>query len=374
MNKRDATIQHLKTLAIIMVIDDHCGQKLGIMTSIFPYNSFYMPLFVFISGYLFKDVSFPQNIRRAFKRIMLPYVFVNVWGVLLSLILTHVGLHWNANINISTILNCLFLSPISTINGPAWYAIMYFWVFITYSIVNCGLGKIGRRGRSVASVAFIGVGILSLHLCRNGFLDYTPGNIMFDYRLLLMRTMFYLSFFHFGRVFHESIEEVLSSQPSRWWYVAAVCILINITLSIITGQGNIIFPATAGMRSFKSDWLPYLTSMSGIFFWFSFMKIYTAKIGQIRIVDFIADSTFIIMSFHLLFADMPGFVAYFDTLSGKEVPGFDVANFVNSAWYRWYDNKSLYTAFLCGLLGSLILSFVVKLIKEHTEKKRILSM
>ena len=37
-------------LAIIMVIDDHMSSRIGFLSSIFPYNSFYMPLFVFISG------------------------------------------------------------------------------------------------------------------------------------------------------------------------------------------------------------------------------------------------------------------------------------------------------------------------------------
>lgn len=34
-----------------MVIDDHMSTRIGILSSLFPYNSFYMPLFVFISGY-----------------------------------------------------------------------------------------------------------------------------------------------------------------------------------------------------------------------------------------------------------------------------------------------------------------------------------
>ena len=31
-----------------MVIDDHVGSRVGILSSIFPYDSFFMPMLVFI--------------------------------------------------------------------------------------------------------------------------------------------------------------------------------------------------------------------------------------------------------------------------------------------------------------------------------------
>ena len=49
--KRNFTFDLLYALAIIMVVDDHTGNQIGILSKIFPYDSFFMPLFVFISGY-----------------------------------------------------------------------------------------------------------------------------------------------------------------------------------------------------------------------------------------------------------------------------------------------------------------------------------
>ena len=48
---KNQTFQYLKAIAILMVIDDHMSTRIGILSSLFPYNSFYMPLFVFIFGY-----------------------------------------------------------------------------------------------------------------------------------------------------------------------------------------------------------------------------------------------------------------------------------------------------------------------------------
>ena len=59
MNKvkeRNQIFNYLYAMAIIMVIDDHIGSRIGIMSSIFPYNSFYMPLFV-----LYQDISIKKE-------------------------------------------------------------------------------------------------------------------------------------------------------------------------------------------------------------------------------------------------------------------------------------------------------------------------
>ena len=51
VKKRNMTFNCLQALLILMVIDDHVSSRIGLLTSIFPYDSFFMPFFVFISGY-----------------------------------------------------------------------------------------------------------------------------------------------------------------------------------------------------------------------------------------------------------------------------------------------------------------------------------
>ena len=38
-----------------MVVASHCDRALNLLNDIFPYTSFFMPMFMFISGYFFKD-------------------------------------------------------------------------------------------------------------------------------------------------------------------------------------------------------------------------------------------------------------------------------------------------------------------------------
>ena len=77
---RNQTFQYLEALAIIMVIDDHVGTRIGFLSSIFPYNSFYMPLLVFISGYFYHKKPIKKYLIHKTKKLFLPYMVWNIIG------------------------------------------------------------------------------------------------------------------------------------------------------------------------------------------------------------------------------------------------------------------------------------------------------
>ncbi len=70
-----------------MVIDDHAGTRIGFLSSFFPYNSFYIPLFVFISGYFYRKMPIADNIRHKAKRLLLPYLIWAAVGDLIAFVL-----------------------------------------------------------------------------------------------------------------------------------------------------------------------------------------------------------------------------------------------------------------------------------------------
>lgn len=76
--KRNQIFNYLYVLAIIMVIDDHTGGRIGILSNIFPYNSFYMPLFVFCSGYFYKKDKPFKNVLHKVRKILIPYIIWNI--------------------------------------------------------------------------------------------------------------------------------------------------------------------------------------------------------------------------------------------------------------------------------------------------------
>ena len=80
--KRIVYIDVMKGIAILSVLVGHFITLRSVGTVIW---SFHMPLFVFISGYFYKQQEFRGLLKRNLKNYMFPYVIVCVWGgVLLS--------------------------------------------------------------------------------------------------------------------------------------------------------------------------------------------------------------------------------------------------------------------------------------------------
>ena len=67
----------LSAIGIFMVVDSHTFTALNFFGDIIPYNSFFMPMFVFISGY-FNKVDSSTNLWTYFKKkvktLLVPYV------------------------------------------------------------------------------------------------------------------------------------------------------------------------------------------------------------------------------------------------------------------------------------------------------------
>ena len=79
--KRIGYIDVMKGIAILSVLVGHFITLRSVGTAIW---SFHMPLFVFISGYFYKQQEFRGLLKRNLKNYMFPYVIVWGGGVLLS--------------------------------------------------------------------------------------------------------------------------------------------------------------------------------------------------------------------------------------------------------------------------------------------------
>lgn len=100
--------------------------------------SFHMPLFFFLSGYLYKHTSFRETIKKDWRRLLIPYLYLNTIG-LIFWIICH-----PFEINVECILSRIFavflglgyntehFIPVLT---PTWFIIALFLIRIVMSIV-----------------------------------------------------------------------------------------------------------------------------------------------------------------------------------------------------------------------------------------------
>ena len=356
---RNQTFQWLEALAIIMVIDDHVSTRVGILSSIFPYNSFYMPMLVFISGYFFKERSIRGGVQHKMLHLFVPYVIWSLVGDALAYILFRCGIvnWWVDPLDSRAIQNLFFLEPPSSITGAGWFVIMLFWVEIGYLLLNKFLRLGTRKKDYVLLVILMVVGFIDLKLCMEGL----PG-VKRIYRFAL-RTIWYLQFYHMGRMFHLYWEKCVKHW--RLLYTCGACCAVNVLL-VCTFGDKVNFIATSGMGNFNSWWMPLCTSVTGTLFWYKITQMISSRIGQVNIVDFVAENTFTIMMCHLMFVNIPNFIVYFRIQEGSTAfSDFPVQDFVAGAWVR-YSSSSRLAGFCCGLLGSLLVAWLI-----HKASKRL---
>ncbi len=356
MKQRNQTFQYLEAMAILMVIDDHMSTRIGILSSIFPYNSFYMPLFVFISGYFYREQDIMPNIKHKIKHLMIPYILWSFAGDFIAFILLKAGIvKWYKNpFSIKSIISLLIYEPFSSATGAAWFVVMLFWVSVIYNILHHLLNLHSLKADYSFLIISILSGFVTLKLCMAG---YNEKSIVI---LVALRAIWYMQFYHMGTMFRKYWEEYV--KKADMLICCSVCVAVNVIFICIIG--DIEFIATGGMGNFNSFWIPILTSVTGSMFWYKVMQLLSTKIGAVKIIDFLAENTFTIMCSHLLFVNIPNFYAYFQYQKGNpDYVDFPEAAFISSAWLRYNPNSRL-IGFFCGLLGSLSVAFLINKIKS----------
>ena len=362
LKERNFTFDLLYVLAIIMVVDDHTKAQLGILKAIFPYDSFFMPLFVFISGYFYKKQNVIKNIKHKTEKIFIPYMIWNVIMLGITIIIDRIlKTNWAIGINKVKVLNSIFLGPLVTTNGPSWFVIMLFWVSILYNLIR-NVIKPNKINDCILTIISIIAGLISVYLCVKGW------NKKSSLMLFVLRTLFYIQFYHLGYIFKEHIEDRI--KKANKYIICSICVIINVILIAIYGD-KVNFYATSNMRGFSYWYLPIIKSITGITFCYIIMDYVANKIKESKIITYIAQNTFFIMETHLLFANIINILFYiFNKMGIKYFLKFDTKSFIQSAWSGSAWNMNSRFGIIGFLLGITLSIALVTLINKSKEKIR----
>jgi hypothetical protein len=117
--------------------------------------------------------------------------------------------------------------------------------------------------------------------------------------------------------------------------------------------------------------MPFCAYITGTLFWYKIVQMVATRIGQVNIVDFVAENTFSIMMCHLMFTNIPNFVVYLRILNGSSLYGdFPVQQFVSNAWVH-YSLTTCLVGFVCGVLGSLLVALLINKAKGRVAAWRV---
>lgn len=293
--KSNKSFMILSALGILFVADVHLGQPLSILTKIFPYDSFFMPMFAFISGYFFKEShcrSWKDVINYStakFRRLFLPYLGWAAFYNCLCSILFRMGI-WNIRgLTLRDLIYNIATSGVtSAFSSPAWFAPLLFSVCVIYCTSRWFLSAVWNDHLALAALLVISVAAVGV-----------SGT---DFRIPLLymplKIAFFLSFYHAGLYFRKYWEDCFD----RLHPVAVCLIAAVINWVLISRYGNTIaFPVCSSMSGFQSGnpLLPLITSATGTVFWLKISKLLAPIIGHNRLVNYISENTFFIMTHHI---------------------------------------------------------------------------
>jgi fucose 4-O-acetylase-like acetyltransferase len=121
MSLRLAVFDILKGIGILLVVVGHT-----FMREIGPFIlSFHMPLFFIVSGYFFRPVAVQPQIRKDFRRLVVPYLFVTMAVMLLAAVQKYHAMH-----EVDFFWDTLYH------NGtPAWFLLALFGAKTLFNII-----------------------------------------------------------------------------------------------------------------------------------------------------------------------------------------------------------------------------------------------
>lgn len=294
-NKENKAFMILSALGILFVVDDHLGKSLSLFTQIFPYDSFFMPMFCFISGYFFSEkhaqswknvISFSIH---KFKKWILPYLgWILFYGILTALLRRLDILEMGAMPWWDLTYNILTSGTSYGFNSASWFVPTLFCVAIVY----CGIKRLFRRPwkDTLAMCIFALLGAAAVYVART---EYNTGRLYMPLKIL-----FYLQFYHLGVFFRNKIEPWFDRTSGVKLCTGAV--IVNLILQSVYGDA-IAFPVCSSMSGFYTDnlFLPLITSITGIAFWLKISKTLVPALQHNPLVNFISDNTFFIMTHHV---------------------------------------------------------------------------
>jgi len=150
----------LQAVGIISVVLSHSEQNIPVFfSSVFPYSSWHMPFFVFISGYFFHpESSYGQFCRKKAHRLLLPALLINLLYGILILVARQSGLvAYGRDISLET----LFLQPF--FGGDQFMVNTSMWFIFQLFILQMIFGALKLiRGKYVDHILLLGTLLLSV--------------------------------------------------------------------------------------------------------------------------------------------------------------------------------------------------------------------
>lgn len=356
-SKSNKKFMLLSAIGIFMVVDHHTWTALNLFGDFIPYNSFFMPMFVFISGYFNKvdsSTNLPSYIWKKIKTLLVPYVGISLCVFLFQQLINWFKLgevpsvpSWYLAYVLDRIITIGSFAPIAE---PMWFVISLFATLVVYALLRKLLDK-----------AWNSYGMLAVFCCLHLLAVYLAKNVQAEsltYFLVPLKVLFFLPFIEIGIIYRNCLEKKHSAL-SGGWKVALLFILLVINMvrtMYLPSSYDVAFDAISDLSGFTSPFIvtPLVSSLVGILFWLTLVELAGKPVYESRFINYMSCNTFWIMGFHILFFNVLNCVLMLISEHITPLLYFDAEAFRETEWYYWELSRNFRLVYLLvGILGPL---------------------
>ncbi len=267
----NVTFGILSALSIIMIVAGHSGYDILTVGGLFPYYSFHVPLFMFISGYFYREEEESRPLaylKKKAKRLLLPYFIWNVfYGILAQTLRTFGGFSLGEAVSLKTLFVSPFLNGYQFIyNFAAWFVPVLFVVEAMNLCMRLLLKRLHGNSEWLIFMGSLAVGMAVVYFAVQGRvwgLYKTPGRILFLYPC-----------FQMGQFYKKRLErrDTLGNLP----YFA---IVIGVQVLLHLCCNGLAYSSVWCTGFANGPVIPYMTVVSGVAFWLRVSKILAPLCG-----------------------------------------------------------------------------------------------
>lgn len=365
------TVRILGALGIIFVVAGHLDLQIFNVFGLFPYYSFHVYIFLFISGYFLKEKDendITGYVKRKIKNLLVPYFVWNLFYGIISTALNSQGITVGQNISLYNLFIAPFLGGHQFMfNFPAWFIPA---LFLT-EIINIFVRKIAFvvlnrvKKEYVELLLFIGytiLGILTVWLAIGG---HVWGHYKDIGRIFIM-------FFgiQFGRIYKLFVEGRL--KDTALLDVIYIAILLVIQFLITHFCGGLAF-STVWVTGFANGpVIPFITVMTGILFWLRISHL-LSLLGEAfsvnRMLIYIGRNTFKVMMHHIFVLFIINSIYFMLSTRLDMIKGFDTLAYSTDVVYV-YCYAGQFLSRLADLLLMVLIPCVPIYSLFHRNKER----
>ncbi|MBR6101819.1 MAG: acyltransferase [Ruminococcus sp.] len=364
-SKSNKKFMLLSAIGIFMVVDHHTFTAFNIFGDFLPYNSFFMPMFVFISGY-FNKVDGSTNLWtylvKKIKTLLIPYIGLSLTVFGIQQLINYIKLG-NEMDPLPTDYFSFVIKRIVTTGSfgaivePMWFVIALFCSLMIYAVLKKLLDRMKLWNSYIMFALFLGLHMLAIWIAKNNDTESIKAF------LVPLKCLFFFPFIELGVIYRNGPEQRHSAM-SGTGKIALMFILlvINAVRTVcLPAAYDIAFDSIDEMAGFTSPYIftPMISSLVGILFWLTFAELVGKPVCESRFVNFMSCNTFWIMGLHITFYNILNLILMGINNGIHTLPEFDAEAFKSTEWYFWGigDNiKILYV--MVGVLGPLGLKWL----------------